>query len=306
MKKILFVAEQIASFNSLYPLYIKLNKKYKCIFSCFGPSLKKTKEKNLTNYTFEDVKEKNFDLIIRGASDGFHENNISKYFQKKNIKVISIFDSWCNYTKRYIFKNEYIFPNTIIFQDKRAKKEFERELNKINLNKPNLIILGNPTFERFNLEQYKPVEEKNLNKKILILSDYNNTHNLLKILLKLNYTFELKPHPRDKERTFSEYKIKIVKEIKNYQQYNLIVSTSTFFLIELKYLGCRVVSISTNGKKSFLKFEDYNIPELLELKEIKKQIEYYYTLKKHPKPQKIFKKNAVSKIISYINSYYLN
>lgn len=303
MKKILFCAEQIASFNTLYPVYKNLIKEYCADFSSAGPSLIKTAEFGLKNRNFEEISDVKYDIVIRGASDGVHENRINKNFFEKKIKVISIFDSWCNYTERFFYNDDYIFPDYIVFQDERSEKEFLEKYTETFSDKKIISkILGNPVTEKFNSNNYVPEKYDELEDKILIISDHNNTEKLIEKIFENNfhkkYFFEIKYHPRDDKGIYKKYGFH--ENTSEYRKYKLILGTGSFMMLELKYIGCRVLAVSNNGKKSFLKFDDYNIPEITDLNDLKVLFEKFYLKENYDKPLKNFISDSTNRISNYI------
>ena len=211
-------------------------------------------------------------LIITGTALGNSlDKKIIMWGKKKNIYCLSIMEHWTNFSKRFIYKKNMLFPDLILVNDAIVKNILIKE----GLNKNIIKVVGNPILENLG-KKYKNVLSKSLykktnNKKILFLSEpiSENSENPTKfitekeILLKIisclpsNYHLTIKLHPREKKIKYRKFKkmspsVKIEKNLdleyiaKNYEY---IIGISTFLLFELAFLRNDLLSFYVPNNK---------------------------------------------------------
>lgn len=263
MANILFFAHDPGGANAIKPLIAPLkNKGFNCCIYGKGPALNILPNViEYSNDTDNLIKKINPIFVITGTSaDDMTEKELRKSAKKYNIPNMAILDQWVNYNRftkysiKELLKNkkyketEYL-PDYYIVMDNFAKEE------AIKVKVPEKIIypLGNPHFKEIK-ESFENLNVKNLKSQLLkgkeklfvwasapYIEDYGYGIELecLKDLIEIipnNVQLIVKPHPRENEHKFDEFKnIKIVREISPQQAIkvaDIVISVTSMILTE--------------------------------------------------------------------------
>ena len=195
--------------------------------------------------------------------------------KENKVCTISIIENWTNLNKRFLYRNNYLYPDNIFVNDNSVKKK----LIKYGCNS-RIYICGNILLEKVVIENitnkllYKVKHNKRNKKKALFISqplteDFKNKtkkylgfteHEVINYISKKiipYWSLTIKTHPRDKinkynyvnNKTFVTNKISFEKMLINY---DIIIGMNSMLLLELGLLRNRVYSYEPNAKFEFV------------------------------------------------------
>tara|TARA_Y100000768_G_scaffold388709_1_gene386356 strand:- start:3760 stop:4707 length:948 start_codon:yes stop_codon:yes gene_type:complete len=217
-----------------------------------------------------------YDLILTGAALGNSiDRKLIRLGKQNKVCTISIIENWTNLNKRFLYRNNYLYPDNIFVNDNSIKKKLIKYgcnsriyiCGNILLEK---IVLGNITNNFLNKIKYN----KRNKKKALFISqplteDFKNKtkkylgfteHEVIKYISKKitpYWSLTIKTHPRDKinkynyinNKTIVTNKISFEKMLSNY---DIIIGMNSMLLLELSLLRNRVFSYEPNAKFEFV------------------------------------------------------
>ena len=263
MAKLLFYAHDPGGANAIKPLIEPLKQRPNEIYVFgAGPALKIlpdiTEFKDNTDDLITKIKP---DFVITGTSSAnITEKKLRKSAKINNIQSMAILDAWINYNRftPYSCKDLSInkkygeldyLPDYVIVMDDYAKEQMIKEGVPENVIYP----LGNPHF-KFIKDNFENLKTEDLRKNLLngkeklilwasecYIEDYGHGMELecLKDIVDIipkNFQLIVKPHPREKENKFDEFKnIKIVRDKTSAELIkcaDLVISMTSMVLIE--------------------------------------------------------------------------
>lgn len=328
MAKILLYAHDPGGANAVKPLIAPLISKGEELFVYGdGPALNILP--NVVKYdadTDELINNIKPDFIITGTSTScLTEKKLRKSAHKNKIQSMAILDHWVNYNrftpyscaelrenKKY---DELEFlPDYYVVMDEFAKQETIKEHIPAKIIYP----LGNPHFEAIKNE-FDKIDSSNLRKELIgdknrlvvwgsepYIEDYGHGMELesLKDLVDIiheDWQLVIKPHPRENEDKFKEFKnIKIARNVNSREiikAADLVMSMTSMFLIEAIIAGKPALSYQKNEKDK----NKFILTKMNALPFINDKIELEKRLKKpFEKPKFEVKFDAKDKITEFI------
>ena len=216
-------------------------------------------------------------------------------------------DHWCGYNERfYSFinnKRKFIFPRKIFVSDIKSKIELSKS---INYNKKNIIVSGNPSWDKFKLiksnKNTKILNNKKFNKNkktLLFISeviseekrrikyDFSELDILSNIitLYEDKYNILIKQHPREKNNKYSKF-------LNDHKNKNIILLRYELNIYDILYC-CNIIIGMTSALLVELKLFGYNPLSYQPTKFNKPIINFGFGIKKI---------NSLNKISNYENS----
>lgn len=331
MRKILFFAHDPGGANAIKPLILPLRAKgFECFIYGKGPALFILP--NVAEYagnTDELIKNVKPNFIITGTSaKDMTEKELRKSALTHGILCLSILDSWVNYnrftkysTKELAKNKKYneldYLPDFLIVMDTYAKNEASKQ----GVPKDIIYPLGNPHFgyiknalKNLNADELRNSLLDGKNKLIVwvsepIIEDYGKGLELecLKDLIEIipkEAKLVVKPHPREKQDKFDEFKdITIIKDISSQhiiKAADLIISMTSMVLLESIIADKQAISYQKNqtNDEKFILTKMKALPFINDKFSLKKEIEE--RLKIHKKINLQINFNATENIIKFI------
>ena len=184
-------------FNAIVPGFIENNKKDEIKNITISDYAKNKNKESLfipAENIIDYLKENKPDIVINERSNGLDiQNDISKHCKDNNILNICILDTYGDYDKRFV-----VMPDKILVPSESIYKE----LLKLGYKDSDLIVSGNPSFDR--LEEYKNVKVTDrLSPNILFTSQLFDKfyvfEEFFKEISKLysDFTISVKLHPQE-------------------------------------------------------------------------------------------------------------
>ena len=247
--------------GAAYQIYYLIKKfKLKCKYYLKGPAKKIFNKKNIIHL---DNEIKKIDIVMTGTSlQTNFEKNVIKKCKKYSKKVLSIFDNYNNFKKRFLLDKKLFYPNIIITVDELSYKEAKKYKKK------NFILVKKKDYY---LDYIQKIKKKIIKKNIIYFSSNWDRVSKQPLDLKLLESFCLKLkklnllkkekkvyiklHPSEsrkkylKSKIFKNLKIKVVKEsniINILKNFEIAGGCETYALALAKDFGLKVFN---NTKK---------------------------------------------------------
>ena len=261
--------------GAAYQIFFLIKKfRLKCRYLTKGPAKKIFNKKNIKSL-YEELNE--CDVVITGTSLKTNfEKKIIKICKIKSKKVISIFDNFNNFKKRFTLNEKIYYPDILITLDNLSYREANKHNNK------NFRLLK---LRDFYLEHvYKKKQKINKKNIVYFSSNYDRVsqkpidlnllesfcHKMMKLgLNKDRRKIYIKLHPSEnpnkylRTRFFKKFKIKFIKNK------NILKILKNFEIAG----GCETYALAisqTFGLKTFNNIKNFNIkPKLGKLYKIK-------------------------------------
>lgn len=200
---------------------------------------------------------KNFEpnILISGTSDvtiSTFELDVISFIDRNNVKVFSFVDHWTSIKNRFLYKNEYVYPDKIYLIDEYAKKTAIQEGIPIEI----LDIENNMYYSFFK----ESILNSNISKE-QILKGLNPNNKTILVALEPILNFEIQNYLSFNEVIFLNNLL--VDEITD--KFNVIIKVHPIQNIEL--IKDLINKFSSNNNILFL-FESKNLNHLIYFSDI--------------------------------------
>ena len=268
MKEIVIFGAQKASINNFYYALKKLKSLKKKVtlynndlFGDFFLNKLKKKISNIKCINKINLKNK---IIITGTSETFFEKNLWIYFRKNGLKCYAYVDSWVNIKQR--FKSTNCFPDFILVQDQRIKKEINKKFQQIQSS--DIIVIGNPFHYYLSKNRRYFISKKN---NFMFLTSNKGIKKELPIIkqifnqfIKNKQSFYICLHPRENYKEWQRnIKIKNIyltqdEFINKIKFVDYVFGIDTMGLIDSFYLSKKVFYLKSKNFNNKLMFKIFS------------------------------------------------
>lgn len=232
------------------------NVKNKYFFCLSGPAIKifKKKIKNLINRNLDFCLKNCIEVIASTGETNFEILGIKKFFDNGK-KTTAVIDHWCNYKKRFLYNQKYVYPDEIWTSDKVSYMYSKKTFKKSKIRKIKNYYL-NDLKKKYKKKTsnnityfWTPIYTKNYPNLDQII--FREFYNKIYIERFQNLNLVIRPHPSEK---LSKYK-KIKKKYKS-----LIISNKKELLDDLQISK---ITFGFNSMATYISdklgIESYNI-----------------------------------------------